>query len=399
VTANSGFLSWEEQPSAFKHYPEFLPRIPCDDRLMMQALRTARTVTDTRDFDGTPYHRLSTPSAGNLHPLELYVQIRGVEGTVSGIYHLDALHDALVRIEEVGAGFEPMMGYANRFEGMLILLSIVPYRSEWKYGHRAWRYCFMDAGHQAGALMAAFHAVGLTLSVVPAFDKEALNRFMGFEDQEYACLAFAMGQESSRRARSAVKPLMRVMPTDYNRSDGVVGDWLSQLDALQIADPLPVSDAPMAVQLARRSARSFSGAAMSDAGFEHIMHLLSQPPEGMTAYAVVMDPERENGLWRNGEPVKAGAFGERLAALLVGQRFIMDGGIVMILTTPDYGPGPQLLSALFGHRAALDAATRDVGFTAIGAFYDNEVKRFLETDDAILYVGVFGMEESENGAG
>lgn len=195
VTANSGFISWEEQPSAFKRYPNFLPRIPCDGLPMLQALRAARTVTDTRDFDGTPYYRLSTPSAGNLHPLELYVQIRGIKGIVSGIYHLDALRDELVLLEEVGAGLEPMLGYANRFEGMLILFSLVPYRSEWKYGHRAWRYCFMDAGHQAGALLAAFHAAGLTLCAVPAFDAAALNTFMGFDGEEHACLAFAAGRE------------------------------------------------------------------------------------------------------------------------------------------------------------------------------------------------------------
>lgn len=362
---------------------------------MMQALRTARTVTDVQDFDGTPYYRLSTPSAGNLHPLEIYVQIRGIDGIPSGIYHLDALHDELVRIEEVGAGFESMLGYENRFEGLLILMTLVPFRSEWKYGHRGWRYCFMDAGHQLGALLAAFDAVGLSAAVPPEFDRGALDAFMGFENQEFACMALAVGQESDRRARIPKQPLMRVMPTDYTRSDGLVASWLSQQAPLDLDTVLLAGSAAHPVQLERRSARSFSAVPMPEAGFEHIMHLLSQPPAGVNAYAIVLELGRENGVWLNGSALANGAFGEVMAELLVGQRFIMDAGIVMILTAPVYRTDLQLQSAAFGHRIAMDVAP-EIGFTAIGAFYDEATQGFLKTSDAILYVGVFGMEDKEN---
>lgn len=388
------FLSWEEQPSPFKHYPDFLPRLLFDDRPLLRALHTARSVTDVRDFDGKPYYRLSTPSAGNLHPVELYVQFRGVEGIASGVYHLDALNDALVMIVEVGTGLEPMLGYAHRFEGALILLSLVPYRSEWKYGHRAWRYCFMDAGHQAGALLAAFNTVGMQAAATPKCDRAALNAFMGFDDQEFTCLAFAVGKEGTRRARVPKHPLMRVMPTDYSHSDGVVASWLLQSGQCRIDHAVPfVSDAPQAVQLSRRSARSFSGQSLPAAGFEHIMHLLTEPPAGMTAYGVVLDSEREQGVWKHGILQCSGAFGTTLAALLVGQRFVADAGMVMVLTAPQYRTGLQLQSAAFGHRIGLDAAGHGIGYSAIGAFFDKELQEFLSTSESILYVGVFGMEE------
>lgn len=316
-----------------------------------------------------------------------------MEGLPSGIYHLDALHDRLVRIEEVGAGFETMMGYANRFEGLLILLSLVPYRSEWKYGHRAWRYCLMDAGHQVGALLTAFNACETPLAVPPAFDRAALDTFMGFDGREFACLALAVGAEGTRRARTPLKPLMHVTPTDYCRSDGTVGGWFANCDMPKPEIRNLASDSEPSVQLSRRSARKFSGLSMPDALFERIMHLVSQPPEGITAHTVVIDPQRENGIFRNGTLVKAGAFGEMTAALLVGQRFITEGGLVMILTAPAYDAALQLHAAAFGHRISMDAAQLGGGYTAIGAFYDRELQTFLETDDAILYVGVFGMEE------
>ena len=392
VTANSGFVTWEEQPSPFKRYPDFLPRYTLETLPLLRALRVARTVTDIADFEGTPYRRLSTPSAGNLHPLELYVQIRGVEGIPNGIYHLDALHDVLVRIEEIGAGFETMMGYANRFEGVLILLSLVPYRSEWKYGHRAWRYCFMDAGHQVGTLLNALNSADIPFTVPPAFDREALERFMGFGDQEYACMVLACGSEGTRRARKPSQPLMQVMPTDYCRSDGTVGRWIAQSDTPKLKPEALLSDADTQTQLARRSARKFSGLAMPDTLYEHILHLLVHPPEGMTSYAVVLEPLREQGVFRNGTLLNSGMHAEIVAALLVGQRFVMEGSIVMILTAPNYSVDLQLHAAAFGHKLSLDAAQRGGGYTAIGAFYDRELQAFLETDDAVLYVGVFGME-------
>lgn len=311
---------------------------------------------------------------------------------MSGIYHLDALNDELVMIEEVGAGLEPMLGYAHRFEGMLIVLSLVPFRSEWKYGRRAWRYCFMDAGHQLGALLAAFETVGQSAQVPPAFDAAALNTFLGFDTQEFACLALAVGQESTKRARVPTGALMRVMPTDYTRSDDVVNSWLAMDAQVRVDTALLRASAPLQTQLRRRSARSFTAQPMPDEGFEYILHLLAKPPEGLAAYTIVLERGRELGVLRNGERQVEGDFSEIMAELLVGQRFIMDAGIVMVFTAPHYRTDLQLLCAAFAHRIALDAATRGIGFTGIGAFYDEAMRTFLDTMDAIMYVGVIGME-------
>lgn len=396
AASESGFISWEEQPHAFKRYPAFLKRIACSGHPVLRALHAARSVTDVQDFDGMPYYRLSTPSAGNLHPLELYVQLRGIEGFISGIYHLDALHNELVLIEEVGAGFEPMLGYAHRFEGALILISIVPYRSEWKYGDRAWRYCLMDAGHQLSALVSALKHEGLEAASTPGFDAIALQRFMGFEHQEFAALSLAVGRETDRRARKAKRSLMQVAPTDYCRSTGTVPAWLEARPVLRFDPTMFAADIPHAQQLSRRSARKFSAKALDNGLFEQFLQWQGDAcSEGIHRYMVVMDVNGRSGIWHDGTLCRSGRFEEHVSALLVGQRFVTESAAVLILTAAKYTETLQLRAAAFSQRLALQMLGVGVGYTAIGAFYDRELQAFLDTTDAILHIGVFGMEENE----
>jgi SagB-type dehydrogenase family enzyme len=391
VARSSGYIDWASQPSLFKHYPDFLYRIGFDAVDALTPIARARRITSQAEVGGKPYRRLNTPSAGNLHPVELYVQVRGVKGVLSGIYHVDAQREELVLLQECGAeGLEPLLGMAHRFEGFLFILSVVPFRSEWKYGVRAWRYCYMDAGHQLGALCAAQEAA---YEVLTGIDSAALNRVMGFDGQEFACAAVAVGAEGDRPAQTPAKPLMRVAPTDYCEGGDTVAGWIDRTETARRPINALGSDADETVRLQRRSARAFSGAAMPADVFEHIMHRLREAPEGMHAYAAVLrGGNAEPGLYGAEGLRKPGAFDETLTALLVDQRFIANAEIVMVVCAQRYDADLQMGAAAFAHALSLDAAARSVGYTAIGAFYDKKLQTFLQTPDYILYVGVFGME-------
>jgi len=399
VARSGGYIDWASQPALFKRYPDFLYRCGFDAHPDLAPLALARCITFEAPVGGKPYYRLNTPSAGNLHPVELYVQIRGVKGVLGGIYHLDAARGELVLIRECGAdGLEPLAGMAHRFDGFIVVMSVVPYRSEWKYGHRAWRYCYMDAGHQIGALYAAMDAYGRKPAFPEQVDFAALNRALGFRGEEFACAVMAVGAEGNREAAPLKTPLMHVAPTDYDESDGVVGEWIAQMPSGRRPILCPETSAGESVQRARRSARAFGAGAMTPDAFEHIMHVLRRLPGGITSHAVVLRPDHaEPGLYRGGEQVKTGAFAETMAALLVDQRFVAQGEIVMILSAPRYDADLQMAAAAFAHTLSLEAAARQAAYTAIGAFYDKKLQTFLETSEYILYVGVFGTEKQGDG--
>lgn len=394
VARLSGYIDWVSQPSIFKHYPEFLFRYPFGTNPALRTAELSRMVTFEGVVGRKPYLRLNTPSAGNLHPVELYVQVRGVKGVLSGIYHVDAGAKAMALIGEIGRdGLEPALGMQKRFEGMLFVVSVVPFRSEWKYGDRALRYCYMDAGHQVGAVCASAAVGGQSPTILSGFDADCLNRTMGFGGQEFTAAVVAIGQESERDAEAIKGRLMEVAPTDYCDTEGTIALQIGRETPFKSRSEvtMPVVDEESIIK--RRSARLFSPEPLETALFEHFMHCLMQAPEPLACFAVVLQSgSLKRGVYKEGVLLKEGDFTDLAAALLVDQCFVKDAAVIMVLTAETFGSSELMSAGLFAQRLYLEAAAKDAGFTGIGAFYDKKLQRFLGTQQAVIYVGVLGVE-------
>jgi SagB-type dehydrogenase family enzyme len=398
VAASTGFLDWDSQPSAFKRYPEFLFRYRISEHEALKAVRLARAVTSKTALGGRPYYRLNTPSAGNLHPVELYVQIRGVKGIISGIYHVDAKHDEIVLVREIGGdGLEHALGLANRFRGMLFLCSSVAFRSGWKYGLRAWRYCLLDAGHQFGALAAACAATQQELTILSGIDAECLNRVMGFTDEEHCVGAFAAGEEGTREAAPLKAPLMRVQPTDYCECDGRLASLIAQTPP---CSDLPAgvydgwdADALEAAIVGRRSAREFRGAALQKAQIERFMHFENEPSQHLAFISVVLRGDGvDPGIYRDGRLIRGGDFVREITERLVNQSVVAASSMVLLICSP-YFNGHALMHAGFcAQKIYLLAHTLGIGCTGIGAYYDEALRTFVSTDMQVLYAVAIGVK-------
>jgi SagB-type dehydrogenase family enzyme len=393
----SGYIDWASQPSLFKHYPKFLFRYPFGTNPALRTVELARAITSRAIVGGKPYFRLNTPSAGNLHPIELYVQIRGVKGVLSGIYHVDAGEEALVLIREIERdGIEHELGMEERFEGMLFIVSCVPFRSEWKYGGRAVRYCYLDAGHQIGAVAAAAVAGGQDATILSGFDANCLNAKMGFSQQEFSCAVLAAGKAGERAVQEMRGSLMQVAPTDYCDTKGEIPRQIAEQGLFKGALMSGASDIDAQVIAARRSARHFSGASLPKGPFEHFMHLLGDAPEPLVCYSVVLRSETAApGIYAGGVLVREGLCDEEISALLVDQRFVKEAAVVAVMTSRSFGSDALMAAGAFGHRLHLEAESRGAGFTGIGAFYDHKLQRFLGTEDYILYVCAVGVEKKQ----
>jgi SagB-type dehydrogenase family enzyme len=103
-------------------------------------------------------------SAGNLHPVELYV----VEP--DGVDHYDPLDHGLTRLRDRGAG-----------TGRAIVLTGIPWRTAWKYGERGYRHLFWDAGAILANLLAVADADGVGARVWVGFDDAAVARVLGVD--------------------------------------------------------------------------------------------------------------------------------------------------------------------------------------------------------------------------
>lgn len=393
VAKSTGFLDWDTQPSQFKRYPDFLYRYEFNEIEALKIAELSRCVTDYHMLGGKPYYRLNTPSAGNLHPVELYVQIRGIKGVISGIYYIDAKDESLVLIGEIeDDGIECAVGLKSRFSGMIFLISLVPFRSEWKYAKRSIRYCYLDAGHQLGAIMAAAHLTEQKCNILSDIDRGYLDQLFGFSNEEYSCLAVSVGVETDKHVKCLKKPLITVSPVDYTHDERSVNDYLSKAayNDQTLYKPLSFTGTRASVYQ-RRSARQFIPSPLSKNDTDFFLASLTDLSGILEPYLVVLRSESlRSGIYAPGECLKEGFYHKELSSLMVDQHFLSNSAISVIFTAKIFSPEALMQAGAFVHKLHLAAEDKGLGCTGIGAFYDRKVQKFLDTDNTIIYVCSLG---------
>ncbi|MDM5270817.1 nitroreductase family protein [Sulfurovum sp. zt1-1] len=393
VAKTTRFLDWNTQPSQFKNYPDFLYRYDFNEVEALKLVELSRCVTEFSKINGKPYYRLNTPSAGNLHPLELYVQIRGIKGVISGIYHVNPKDETMVLIREIETdGIEGALGISERFRGMIFLISLVPFRSEWKYADRAIRYCYLDAGHQLGAIMASAQILGQKCTVLSEIDRECLDQWMGFPSEEFSCLAVAIGEKTEKSVTPLKQPLIQVPAVDYIEGNLNVPSYLS---GLKYDHTFTMKEWPSLTNsdciYGRRSARYFIPNPLSAQDSRDFLALLANAPECMEIFCIVHRSEAlDAGIYTAEGCISKGAYQQTVSHLMVEQHFIANAAIVMVMTAKVFSSEALMHAGAFVHQLQLFAQEKGIGCTGIGAFYDKKVQTFLNTENTILYACAIG---------
>jgi SagB-type dehydrogenase family enzyme len=117
----------------------------------------------TRDGSGR-----ASPSAGATYPMEVYIL------TADGLFHYLPGEHALQRTDARDLrgplATAALDQEAIRQAPAVFALVGVPSRTARRYGHRAWRYVFMEAGHVAQNILLQAEALGLGGVPIGAFD-------------------------------------------------------------------------------------------------------------------------------------------------------------------------------------------------------------------------------------
>ena len=137
--------------------------------LFLTAGVTRYTVTD----DGERVFFRTAMSAGNLHPIEVYVV------TDASLGHYEPLEHALTALR--GAP-EPAEGAAT------LVLTGIPFRTCWKYGERGWRHLWWDAGTMVANLLSAADGLGVPARVVTGFPDAQVAELVGVDGLDEAPL-------------------------------------------------------------------------------------------------------------------------------------------------------------------------------------------------------------------
>jgi SagB-type dehydrogenase family enzyme len=105
---------------------------------------------------GAVYSLRVNPSSGNLHPTEFHFCTRGTVDWPDGLYHYrPSSHTAEQRA--IGDFVGELI---HSSPPLVFVLTSIAWREAWKYQQRAYRYCLHDIGHAWQALTLAARSIG-----------------------------------------------------------------------------------------------------------------------------------------------------------------------------------------------------------------------------------------------
>lgn len=207
-----GYLDWSNKPDIYKNYSKnrtikLSSNLPEQTTPLLELLKRRRSL---RSFSQKPmkatdlafllwastgiqrikdgYEFRTVPSAGALYPIETYIVVNNVEGLEKGLYHynirahaLEILRIANLAEETARAALDQEMCVQA---SVVFIWTAVFQRSKWKYGERAYRYVYLDAGHIAQNLALSAISIGMGTCQIAAFYDEEMNEILGVDGEE-----------------------------------------------------------------------------------------------------------------------------------------------------------------------------------------------------------------------
>jgi SagB-type dehydrogenase family enzyme len=145
------------------------------------------------------YEFRTAPSAGALYPIETYLAANNVSNLENGLYHYSVKHRQL---EQLGKGdygtavAKAALGQLMCAQAAAVFIwSAIFQRCKWKYGQRAYRYIYLDAGHIAENLALAAVSLNLGSCEIGALYDDQVNAILDIDgtDESVICMA-ALGR-------------------------------------------------------------------------------------------------------------------------------------------------------------------------------------------------------------
>ena len=156
-----------------------------------QLLWAAQGITNARGLR-------TTPSAGALYPLEIYLIADKVEELNTGIYkYLIRNHELLLTAQthSKSALMRAGLGQRSLKSAPAVLIVCAVYeRMTIKYGERGIRYVHMEVGHAAQNVCLQAVALDLSTVVIGAFHDSEVKKLVGTAEDEHPLYLIPVGR-------------------------------------------------------------------------------------------------------------------------------------------------------------------------------------------------------------
>lgn len=461
------FLDLKNRPDVFKTYPgaelQRLPRTIKFPEIKFSTLikkdhpsnKTSRTpdieelsrillltysITAKVGHTGEDFYYRSSPSAGALYPIEIYLACNGIYGLKNGLYHFSIAHHALYLLRR---GHFPIdfkkTAKPSKLKSplMTFFFAAIFFRSAWKYRDRSYRYHLLDTGHLLENLLIALRSYGYEPVLSYDFDDSNINHLLGLDDTKEACLCLCHVQ-GDRTFQEETTQEIDELPKQFKYASRVAKDetdypLVRKMHKAGTAVTLPsksehsmlhkfcvqpkswekiktpaawpeILSYPKNV-FRRRSSRNFMKAPIAKEALVSLFDsLCAQSPgdaeeksrisgtlsigfligsaEGCVPGFYLLDTEsRSTGM------AASGLFPDRMARICLDQRWLANAAVHFLFMTDLKGLdellGPRgyryalMTAGRLGERLYLTTAAMGLGCCGIGAFYDMEAADLL----------------------
>ena len=142
------------------------------------------------------------PSAGARHALETYILVNNISDVQSGLYRFlpighritKEVTDTDISDRIVEACFR--QNFVKTSAATFIWTAVV-YRMKWRYGERAYRYLFLDAGHACQNLYLGAESVNCGVCAIAAFSDDDMNAILGLDGvEQFVIYLAAVGKKA-----------------------------------------------------------------------------------------------------------------------------------------------------------------------------------------------------------
>jgi len=403
IRKNTNFLDWRTQPKNFKTYPQFSQRFFIADYPELKDLDLIGGITFEKEYPEGTYYLRTNPSAGALYPCEIYLQLRGISGLISGVYHYEPHSKSLCLLQEIDAdGVEYYFKDNSKQKGITFLVSSIYFRSSWKYRDRSIRYILLDSGHALGTIYAALCVMNKKSKIVFDFDKLALNEICGFRDDEMFTCAISATTPTNKETKPLRQQFLYVSGCDFLETNDFLEETYKQtanyesddIVNLNFFDSIPKEQLKGTI-LNRRSIRAFTEIYIEENEFTFIMQNIftfATTHNIDIFYTVHRINGMAQGLYKNGELQSEGDFSQKSRYLSLEQNLGGQSAVTFYFTSSEDEAYQKvnILSGFIAHIIYLKSELKQIGCSGIGAYYDVETKEFLKTENNILYLLAIG---------
>ncbi len=422
-------LDWANLPDPFRHYegvpvldlPADPPELLQGSAFLSQLLFYSAAVSASKvvPSSGYRYALRVNPSSGNLHPTEFHFFTRGLKGWPDGLYHYRPSSHMAEQRATGDFGLGPIV----------FVLTSIAWREAWKYRDRGYRYCLLDIGHAWQSLALAARSMGCDCFAAGHFGDDEVAQQCCLSGDEWPMLIVQLrggsipvgDPDASQRIwfggnanRLSEEQIAYPRIDRIHAATKVVAGFEAEAALVEIGLPLPAGSVRSFgdVVRTRRSALDFVGGtrSMTLAQLRAILAFATQdfsadfagtPFVQLYLYVHRID-SLEPGVYRywqeHGELELTKSGDQRVAAAGLSLRQDLAGNACVAFSmVADLDRAALLFgdrgyryahfeAGAIGQRLYLGSEALGLGATGIGAFFDDDVHRYLElTSGQVVY--------------